>query len=145
MVFVPRWMPFVSFLRHSPSHFLAGNLVCCTCAVYNTRKELELHVDRNNSSSCAPTASDTFPSPVDWRYSSSGCSTSWARQGAAITVAWLCPAPFYVFGCDFLTRCGSCPSQRMESLPLCCFVLRIRQKGVHPQENMDKKGDTAFR
>ena len=28
-VSVPRWMLFVSFLRHSPSHFPEGNLVIC--------------------------------------------------------------------------------------------------------------------
>ena len=29
VVFVSRWMLFVSFLRHSPSHFPEGNLVYC--------------------------------------------------------------------------------------------------------------------
>ena len=36
---------------------------------------------------------------------------------ADITFAWLCPAQFYVFWCDFLTRCLSCTNQQMESLP----------------------------
>ena len=47
---------------------------------------------------------------------------SWARQGAAMAVAWLCPAQFYVFGCDFLTRCWSCTNQQTESLPFLLFV-----------------------
>ena len=35
-------------------------------------------------------------------------ATSWASQGAARAVDWLCPAPYYVFWRDLLTRCLLC-------------------------------------
>ena len=42
-------------------------------------------------------------------------------KGDEIAVAWLCPAPFYVFGC-FWTWCLLCTSQQIESRSLLFFV-----------------------
>ena len=43
-----------------------------------------------------------------------------------MTFPWLCPAQFYVFWCDFLTRFLSCTNQQMESLPPFLFLICSR-------------------
>ena len=47
--------------------------------------------------------------------------TSWASQVTAREVDWPCHAHFYVFGCDFWTRCLSCTSPQTESRPFLFF------------------------
>ena len=59
-----------------------------------------------------------------------GYETSWAGQGAAMAAAWLCPAQFSVFGCDFFTAVLIMLfPNKIESLPFFVFFFVFWSEG----------------